>query len=156
MWMYSVAGVGRDYRRRIKVNAKDYLKQIRVIDNRIKDKETQKAELLEMMGSIKGMTYDGDIVQTSANGDQMVNLMIRIEEITNQILDDTRKYIDLKDKIIGQIQSIGDWRIESLLFKRYVEYKSFELIAIEMGFNYDYTRELHGAALACFSEIAEN
>lgn len=138
------------------MNAKDYLKQIRVIDNRIKDKETQKAELLEMMGSIKGMTYDGDIVQTSANGDQMVNLMIRIEEITNQILDDTRKYIDLKDKIIGQIQSIGDWRIESLLFKRYVEYKSFELIAIEMGFNYDYTRELHGAALACFSEIAEN
>lgn len=138
------------------MNAKDYLKQIRVIDNRIKDKETQKAELLEMMGSIKGMTYDGDIVQTSANGDQMVNLMIRIEEITNQILDDTRKYIDLKDKIIGQIQSIGDWRIESLLFKRYVEYKSFELIAIEMGFNYDYTRELHGAALACFEEVADN
>jgi hypothetical protein len=154
--MYSVGGVGRDYRRRTKVNAKDYLKQIRVIDNRIKDKETQKAELLEMMGSIKGMTYDGDIVQTSANGDQMVNLMIRIEEITNQILDDTRKYIDLKDKIIGQIQSIGDWRIESLLFKRYVEYKSFELIAIEMGFNYDYTRELHGAALACFEEVADN
>ena len=56
MLMYSVAGVGRDYRRRTKVNAKDYLKQIRVIDNRIKDKETQKAELLEMMGSIKGMT----------------------------------------------------------------------------------------------------
>lgn len=138
------------------MNAKDYLKQIRVIDNRIKDKETQKAELLEMMGSIKGMTYDGDIVQTSANGDQMVNLMIRIEEITNQILDDTRKYIDLKDKIISQIQSIGDWRIESLLFKRYVEYKSFELIAIEMGFNYDYTRELHGAALACFEEVVDN
>ena len=137
------------------MNAKDYLKQIRVIDNRIKDKETQKAELLEMMGSIKGMTYDGDIVQTSANGDQMVNLMIRIEEITNQILDDTRKYIDLKDKIISEIQSIGDWRIESLLFKRYVEYKSFELIAIEMGFNYDYTRELHGAALACFSEVVD-
>jgi hypothetical protein len=154
--MYSVGGVGRDYRRRTKVNAKDYLKQIRVIDNRIKEKETQKAELLEMMGSIKGMTYDGDIVQTSANGDQMVNLMIRIEEITNQILDDTRKYIDLRDKIISQIQSIGDWRIESLLFKRYVEYKSFELIAIEMGFNYDYTRELHGAALACFEEVADN
>ena len=56
----------------------------------------------------------------------------------------------VRDVIIGQIHNLHDDRYISVLFKRYVEIKSYELIAVEMNYSFDYVKELHRDALEDF------
>jgi len=48
------------------------------------------------------------------------------------------------------------WQVNTkylqVLYKRYVEYKSFEQIAVEMGYTYDYIRKIHIKALRNFEK----
>jgi hypothetical protein len=43
-----------------------------------------------------------------------------------------------------------------ILFKKYVEFKRLEVIAVEMNYTYQYTKELHGYALADFQRTYTN
>ena len=62
------------------------------------------------------------------------------------------RFVDEKHKIINQIQGLKNSDYISLLFKRYVEFKSLERICVEMNFSYDYIKHLHGYALKDFED----
>ena len=57
---------------------------------------------------------------------------------------------DLKHKIINEIQGLGNILHIDILFKKYVQYKSLELIAVETGYSYDYVKHAHGYVLENF------
>ena len=135
------------------MTVKEYLSQIRKLDDVIAYKEAQRKELLEEMASIQAIAYDKDRVQVSASGDQMINLMIRLDEIAGEANEMKKKCFEKKNEIINQIIMLDNHNTRELLYKRYVEYKAFEVIAIEMGYSYEYARELHGVALREFAEV---
>lgn len=60
------------------------------------------------------------------------------------------EYRDKKCKIISQIDGMEDENYYNILFSRYIEKKSFELIATEMSFSYRNITRLHGKALKAF------
>ena len=62
------------------------------------------------------------------------------------------KYVDLKNRIVEQIESMEDENTYNILFSRYIEKKSFELIAIEMDYSWRQIIRLHGKALRQFEE----
>lgn len=61
-------------------------------------------------------------------------------------------YVDKKNKIIGEIQTLENENYMNLLYKRYVEGKRLEVIAVEMNYNYGHTKKMHGWALLEFGE----
>ena len=83
---------------------------------------------------------------------QMINL-IKEKIVTIQNFD---KFVDKKHTIINQIHTLNDSKHIEILHKRYVEFKSFELIAVEMSYTYQYIRELHGNALRKFETSYKN
>lgn len=127
---------------------KEYLRQIRLFDICIKQKE---AELAAMRSEIESMSaaVTGERVQTSAK-DKMSEKVSHIVDLEAQIIRDKESFLRMKDRIINEIQSLDNSVYVDILYKRYVEYKQLEEIAVEMNYSYRQVLRLHGFALQEF------
>ena len=127
---------------------KEYLRQIRLFDICIRQKE---AELAAMRSEIESMSaaVTGERVQTSAK-DKMSEKVSHIVDLEAQIIQDKEKFLRMKDRIINEIQGLDNSVYVDILYKRYVEYKQLEEIAVEMNYSYRQVLRLHGFALQEF------
>lgn len=137
--------------------AKEYLKQLRRLDELINQKNQELDYLKHKVATISGIDYSKDRVQTSMFGDApYTNIITRIVDLSSEIDSEIDRFVDKKHRIINQIQSLQNVNHISLLYKRYVEFKRLEVIAVEMSYTYQYTRELHGHALQNFERTYPN
>lgn len=127
---------------------KEYLRQIRLFDICIRQKE---AELAAMRSEIENMSaaVTGERVQTSAK-DKMSEKVSHIVDLEAMIIQDKEKFLRMKDRIINEIQGLDNSVYVDILYKRYVEYKQLEEIAVEMNYSYRQVLRLHGFALQEF------
>lgn len=127
---------------------KEYLRQIRLFDICIRQKE---AELAAMRSELENMSaaVTGERVQTSAK-DKMSEKVSHIVDLENQIIQDKEKFLRMKDRIINEIQCLNNAVYVDILYKRYVEYMRLEEIAVKLHYSYDRMRHLHGLALEAF------
>lgn len=132
------------------MTTKEYLGQIELFDEKIKQKKSELHDLKLIATSTGGMNYDADRVQTSPTGDTLVNKVAKYVDLEAEIEREMHDFMVLKHRIINEIHELQDVRFVNLLFKRYVELKGFEKIAVEMDYNYDYVRELHALAINAF------
>ena len=133
------------------VTAKEYLRQLKAMDIKIHQRQKQVEELRALAFGCGGRN-NGERVQTSRSVDTMEKNIVKyvdIERECDKAIDD---YIDFKNIIISKIQALSDCRHVEVLYKRYVEYKSFGKIAREMKYSYDSIVHLHGGALREFEE----
>ena len=139
------------------MTAKDYLRQIEELDIKIRQKEDQLACLRETAGGAAAIRYDKMNVQIMVAKDMMERNVLKLLELEEKIFADKVRMESLKDRIIDEIQSLDDKRYVDVLFRRYVKYQKFEQIALDMSYDYDYIRVLHGEALVTFdTQILKN
>lgn len=132
-------------------NTKEYLSQIQRMDKVIQNKISEIAQLKALSISISGLRSE-EKVQTSPNYDKIGTAFAKIEEMEdelNKMIDDCSS---LKKTIIDQISSIEDDNYYQLLFSRYVERKTFEVISTEMQYTFRHITRLHGKALKQFEK----
>lgn len=132
------------------MTAKEYLSQVKSKDAEIDNLQADKEGLIAMMYSLGGIG-DGERVQSSRNNDKFGTLYSRIDEKEREITEKIDKLIDFKLKVSEEINALPDDRYKKLLHKRYIQFKSWEMIAVELGYTYAYVIELHGYALQEFS-----
>lgn len=136
------------------MKAKEYLQQLQRLDTIISQKMVELEDLHLKVTSTGSIDYSKERVQTSPSGDApFANMIARIADLEDEINAEIDRFVDEKHKIINQIQGLKNSDYISLLFKRYVEFKKFETIAVEMNFTYQYVLNMHGYALKEF-EIA--
>ncbi len=135
------------------MKVKEYLQQLRRLDIVIDQKIKELDDLKIKSTCIGGFDYSKERVQTSPSSDapyvKTVSRMIDLNEEINRDIDD---FVDRKHKIINEIQSLENTKHIQILFKKYVEYKTFEQISVEMNYTYQYIVLLHGYALKGFSQ----
>lgn len=134
------------------MTAKQYLRQLERINHIINSKQLQLDELRVIGSGFKAIDYAADRVQTSPR-DRMADIMARwvdLEEEINEIID---RYVDTKNRIINEVNSLQDARYMSILYKRYVEFKPLVVVAYEMNYDYKWTCKLHGDALQTFDKL---
>ena len=131
---------------------KEYLSQIKRLDVIIEQKIKERDEIARF--DISGIDYETDRVQISASSEgpqvRTVEKLIAYEEELALLING---FLDMKKKIIGQIQAVPRLEYMQLLYKRYVEYKRFEVIAAEMNYTYSWVTKSHGRALLMFGNI---
>lgn len=132
------------------MKVKEYLQQLKLLDMKIDQKLKQKEDLRQITQAAGALDYSKDRVQTSSSGDALSNAVIRYLSLEEEIDRQIDQFVDLKNQIINQIQGLKDVNYVQILFKRYVEYKKLEVIAVEMDYTYPYVRALHGYALQEF------
>lgn len=138
------------------MTAKKYLQQLRSLDIKIKQRKEQIRELQSLASGQGSFDYSKERVQTSVGGDKLSENVSRYVDIEKEVDKLIAEFTVKKDKIISEIQSLEDSRYIEILYKRYVEFKSFERIACEMNYNYTWTCELHGKSLKAFERAETN
>lgn len=132
-------------------DAKTYLKEIREKRHHIEHLKERRANL-HLDVSFGGMDYSADRIQNSPKNkleEAAVKLIERIERIDKTI---ARLSVEIDDRI-ESIEALQNDNYREILFKRYVEGKSFEEISVEMKYAYNYTCTLHGEALKKLSNV---
>jgi DNA-directed RNA polymerase specialized sigma subunit len=94
----------------------------------------------------------GERVQTTPNFDKIGTRYAKIDEMERKIDGMVDELVDKKEKIIQQIDSMEDENTYNILFARYIEKKTFEVIATEMKYSWRQVVRLHGTALKQFEK----
>ena len=132
------------------MRTKDYLNQIRKLDMMIGHRITELNHMRERLSILTGIDYTKDRIQsTPSSGNIEVEEMVDFE---NEILKMIEEETKLKNRIIAEIQILDNALFVDILVRRYVECLSFERIACDMGYSYNYVLNIHGRALKDFRE----
>jgi DNA-directed RNA polymerase specialized sigma subunit len=133
------------------MTTKEYLNQISRLNRMINNKLVEIQQLRDLALGISSIST-GERVQSTPDFDKIGSKMAKIDELEKNLDETIDKYVDLKNRIIGQIESMEDEITYNILFSRYIEKKQFELIAIDMGYSWRQIIRLHGNALRQFEE----
>jgi len=133
------------------MTTKEYLGQISRLNRMINNKLTEIAQLKDMVVSISA-PQSGERVQTTPNFDKIGTRYAKIDEMERKIDGMVDELVDKKEKIIQQIDSMEDENTYNILFARYIEKKTFEVIATEMKYSWRQVVRLHGTALKQFEK----
>lgn len=137
------------------MTAKEYLQQVRKKEAIISRLYYDKKNLHEMLYSIGGI-QEGEKVQTSLNPDKFGSIYAKIAEKEDMIAKKIEELIDFKMKVADEISMLSNPKYVEILHKRYIQFFSFEQIAVDMGYSYRYIVKIHGYALQEFDKIRKS
>lgn len=127
-------------------DAKAYLKKIKwydvQIDGLLHDLAMEQARATKVTATISpvAVAHSG----SKSNVEDPVLKIIALKDEINRKLD---RFVDLKREAEAIIEKIEDADQVAVLRKRYMEYKTWELIAVEVGCKYRNVQYIHGDAL---------
>ena len=133
------------------MTTKQYLNQIARINRMINNKLAEIYQLKTMVCSIS-ISMNEDKVQTSQGNDILGNAVAKIIDLENEINKAIDAYVDKKEHIISQIDSIQEIMEYQVLFSRYIEFKTFEQIAADNNYSVRQILRIHGNALVEFEK----
>ena len=133
------------------MTAKEYLRQIAVLDAKINRRQKEVEELKTLATHIT-TTAEGDRVQSSGSKDRMAGIVARWVDLEAEIGQMIDHLVEVKHRIIGEIHQLEDARYIQLLEMRYVDMDTFEQIAVNMQYDIRWVYRLHGFALQEFTQ----
>lgn len=128
------------------MTVKEYLKEIRKMDAFIKNKLIEIQQLEDMKYSITAQ-LENEAVQTSPNYDKLADLIAKIEELEEIIVNERSNMLDARRERIKVIEQLPDANQYDLLHMMYVQQKSLKEASIDIGIPYDTAKDIHGKAL---------
>ena len=133
--------------------AQQYLERIESLETQI-DRKKDKAERLYCLATKCTASVNASGAAGGGNHDKMapadanIDLMKEIERDKVKLKAMISEACDLLARVPGKSHY-------DVLYKRYIEYKSFERIAVEMDYTYRNVHYLHGRALQAFDKVLE-
>lgn len=134
------------------IDAKAYLKQVRIcntrINNKIDELTTLKSIALKVTTSLSHAPAHGSGNQDKIGdiASKIVDLEAEINKTVDELVDKTREI----SAVIDQIQNTDQL---SVLYKRYFQFETWEQIACEMHMSYRNVCYIHGRALQAVESL---
>ena len=126
--------------------AKEYLGQAYRIDQRINSKIEQVSALNNM--ATKATSTISDMPGSATrNIHRMEDVIVKIIDLQNEINADIDELVDFKAEVMSVIKSIDNLEYQTLLELRYLCYKPWEQIAIELGYSINNVFKMHRKAI---------
>ena len=128
------------------MTAKEYLSQAYRIDQRINSKIEQVSSLHDL--ATKATSTLSDMPGSATrNVHRMEDVIVKIIDLENEINTEIDRLVDVKREITRLITEIPNPEEQTLLELRYLCFKSWEQIAVDMGYSVENTYRLHRKAL---------
>jgi len=136
------------------MDAKEYLMQIRKLDIQIRNKKMELEAIRNRMTGVSSVSYEKKEPATSKSTlSPQEKYYPKYEKYSRSILADIAELVELKQQAMSLIDRIGDADCIDVLYRRYIHYQKWELIAVEMNFSYKWIHCIHQKALNLFDEI---
>ena len=134
------------------MTAKQYLSQISRLNKMIANKLSEIYQIKSMALNISVLNEE-DKVQTSGSKDRIGDMVAKMVDLEKEAQSYVDAYTDLRRKTIMQIDSMPKETHYKVLFSKYIEDKTFDVIAEEMGYSWRQVIRIHGAALTEFEKL---
>jgi len=128
------------------MTAKDFLSQAYRIDQRVNSKLEQVMSLRELAAKATATLRSGGRM-ASGNIRSMEDIIAKMMDLENEINQDINTLMDLKRDIVKVIKKIENPEYQTLLELRYLCFKTWEQIAVEMGYSIQNAYKMHDRAL---------
>lgn len=130
------------------MTAREYLGQVKALDNLINAKERELYKLRLSATSVSSTTF-GEKVQTGGENRSMliVDKIIIMQEEINAEID---RLVDLKAEIRARISRVYNPQFVALLTDKYINGLTLDQIAEKTNMSYETIRGWHGQALQIF------
>lgn len=138
------------------MRAKEYLQQVRILDERINCKLADVARLQDMATRITPIMREDD--GASGGGcspDRLADTVAKIVDLKAEIDGDVDRLVDKKKEVSALLDKLTDRRYYAVLFRRYILFETFEQIAYEMNCSWRNACYLHGQALDVFQQVMD-
>ena len=133
------------------INVKDYLGQAYRIDQRINSKIEQVSSLHSL--ATKATSTITDMPGSpNRNLHRMEDVIAKIIDLESEINKDIDQLVELKANIMKLIRGVGNPEYQTLLELRYLCYKPWEQIAVDMGYSINNMFKMHRKALASLED----
>ena len=130
--------------------AKDYLSQAYRIDQRINSKLEQVQSLRELATKATA-TLNDNPASGSRNVHSMSDIIAKMIDLENEINADIDRLVDLKREIVTVIKRVANPEYQTLLELRYLCFKSWEHIAVQMNYDVRTIYRIHDRAISAIS-----
>lgn len=137
------------------MDTKQYLSQISRYDKLIKNKLSEISQFRDLACSVSSVT-NTERVNCTPDFDKLGAIYCKIEKMETQLDKFIDFYVDKKNLIISQIESMENETYFEVLFAKYIEKKTFEDIASEMKYSWRQIIRIHGRALQEFERLYGN
>ena len=132
------------------MTAKEWLQRGWKLDKEINALLSLRAEARRRALSISP-SYKGDVVQSTANPHRFDRL-VELESLIDARVD---KLTGIRAEILTAIAQVPDARYRTLLIERYTEFKTWEQIAVDMGYSFRQITRMHGEGIREIGAIIE-
>lgn len=126
---------------------KEYLAQARGLDMLIKSKLEQ-IELLKSLAEKCTITLTGMPGNPNRSASIVADTVAKIVDLQIDIIQDIDNLVDMNREIIRSIKTLYNTELQTLLELRYLGFKTWEEIAVELKYNIRQVYRLHDEALA--------
>lgn len=128
------------------MTAKAYLSQSLRLNQRINSKLEQIQSLWEL--ATKCTPFLTRMPKTpNQDGSLMADTVLKIIDLEKELQKDIDRLVDLKKEIMAVVMAVDNMECQTLLEQRYLCFKSWEQIAVDMGYNVRHVYRLHDEAL---------
>lgn len=134
------------------LEAKLYLKEIEKYEKVLKNKLEELQHLRELAVSFN-YNSNSDVVQNSCDADKIGSTVGQIIDKENDLKSIIDEYISKRQERIAVIEELRDPVEYDIIHKRYVQLKSLDEIAIELGYSYVWICKKHNSALLNIQKI---
>jgi hypothetical protein len=127
------------------MTAKEYLSQAYRLDQRINSKLEQIASLNDLATKCTS-TLTGMPRNPNRGSSTMADAVGKIVDLQAEINRDIDRLVDLKRDMVRCIKAVDNTEHQTLLELRYLCFKTWEQIAVDMGYNVRHVYRLHDDA----------
>jgi len=127
---------------------KEYLKSYKKLCDKLKSLEDQLQSLREVEQSAKIMKLS-DMPKAHKQTD-LSDVVVKMEAIYTKIVRIRSECLEKKLEIESRIADMPSGIEADILRKRYIEFKPWEQICVEIGYSWMQTHRLHSRALSNF------
>ena len=136
------------------MNAKEYLQQAYRLNELINSNQAELDQLRALSTSISSGDMSEERVQsTPSSYDKIGNIVAKIVDLNDTINDEIDRFVDLKTDIHNKIMLIPDNTEKLVLKYRYIEFCTWEQIAVRLNYTFQWVHVLHKKALKSFEKI---
>ena len=136
------------------MESKEYLESYRRIAERLKVL-TVEIERLRTEAESVSINLDG-MPKGTGKDDRLERLAIQLADMETKLQEEMSGLWSKRMEIINLLGKMHNHKHQVLLHKRYIECKSWEVIAYEMDISWRHCYRLHGSALNEFGEVMKN
>ena len=128
------------------MTVKEYLGQAYRLDQRINSKLEQVASLNELATKCTS-TLTGMPRNPNRGTSTMADAVGKIVDLQAEINRDIDRLVDLKREMVRLIKAVDNTEYQTLLELRYLCFKTWEQIAVDMGYNVRHVYRIHDEAV---------